>query len=180
MEMPATKDSTASQWVIAALSLLVVSLVVVAIYLLPAPASATGPSPLATLNAVLNASAASFLVVGYLFIRRRRVQAHRRCMLAAFGLSSLFLVTYLLHHARVGSVPFGGQGGIRVVYFAFLIPHILLAAAVVPLALLTIYRGWTNRVALHRKVARWTLPIWLYVSVSGVVVYWMLYHLNVS
>lgn len=90
----------------------------------------------------------------------------------------MFLVTYLIHHAQVGSVPFQGKGAIRVVYFSLLIPHIVLSAAVVPMALLTIYRGWTNRVALHRKIARITLPIWLFVSGSGVAVYFMLYHLG--
>ena len=98
-------------------------------------------------------------------------------MVTAFVLSSLFLVTYLLHHAQVGSVPFQHEGWIRGVYFAVLVPHVMLAVVIVPLALFTIYRGWTERIAEHRKIARWTLPLWLYVSVSGVAVYLMLYHL---
>jgi len=96
-------------------------------------------------------------------------------MLSAFALSSVFLVTYLVHHAQVGSVKYQGEGVLRALYFALLVPHILLAAVVVPLALLTIYRGWTNRITLHRRIARVTLPVWLFVSVSGVIVYFMLY-----
>lgn len=96
-------------------------------------------------------------------------------MVAAFAMSSLFLVTYLLHHAQVGSVKFQGQGWVRTLYFGLLIPHVLLAAVIVPLALFTLYRGWTGRIARHRAIARYTLPLWLYVSVSGVLVYWMLY-----
>src|SRR5690606_36366139 len=109
--------------------------------------------------------------------KSKNIALHRASMVTAFGFSSVFLVTYLLHHAQAGSVRFTGEGWLRVVYLAILVPHILLAAVVVPLALFTIYRGWTNRVALHKKVARITLPIWLYVSVSGVVVYLMLYRL---
>ena len=98
-------------------------------------------------------------------------------MVGAFVLSSLFLVTYLLHHAQVGSVPFQKEGWIRGVYFAVLVPHVALAVVIVPLVLFTIHRGWTKRIAKHREIARWTLPLWLYVSVSGVTVYLMLYHL---
>ena len=98
-------------------------------------------------------------------------------MVTAFVLSSLFLVTYLIHHAQVGSVPFRHEGWIRGVYFAVLVPHVILAAAIVPLVLLTIYRGWTDRIEKHRQIARWTLHCWLYVSVSGVAVYLMLYPL---
>jgi uncharacterized membrane protein YozB (DUF420 family) len=116
------------------------------------------------------------LLAGFGFVRQRRLTAHRACMLAAFGLSSVFLVSYLIHHGQVGSVPFRGQGWLRTVYFSLLIPHIVLAAAILPLALFTIYRGWTARIDLHRKVARWTLPVWLFVSFSGVAVYLMLYH----
>jgi len=135
------------------------------------------PSPLATLNAVLNAAATLFLLAGYAFIRRGDRRRHRLCMLTAFGISIAFLISYLVHHARVGSVAFRGHGAIRSVYLAILVPHVLLAASVVPLALVTLVRALRERFAAHRKVARWTLPIWLYVSVSGVVVYWMLYHL---
>ena len=132
---------------------------------------------LPTLNAALNASAATLLVTGYLMIRRRRVAAHRACMIGAFALSVLFLVGYLIHHARVGSVPFAGHGALRTVYFAVLVPHVALAAPVVPLALITLWRGYRGQLDRHRRLARWTLPVWLWVSVSGVVVYLMLYHL---
>ncbi len=145
------------------------------IYLLPSQGAPGGPSVLATLNACLNATASLCLILGFVFIKRRNIAAHRRAMLSAFGLSCMFLLTYLMHHAQVGSVPFRGVGAIRTVYFALLVPHIILAAVVVPLALLTIYRGWTTRIEQHRKVARVTLPIWMYVSVSGVALYFMLY-----
>jgi len=164
---------------IVALSGLVFLLVACVIYMLPSRGYATSPSPLATLNAFLNGCATICLLCGWVFIKSKNLLWHRRSMLAAFGISSMFLLTYLLHHAQVGSVPFKGTGLVRVVYFALLIPHILLSAAVIPLALLTIYRGWTGRVSLHRKIAVITLPLWLYVSVSGVAVYYMLYHLGV-
>jgi uncharacterized membrane protein YozB (DUF420 family) len=97
-------------------------------------------------------------------------------MLGAFGVSALFLLSYVVYHATAGSVPFRGEGFIRPVYFALLISHIVLAAAIVPLALVTIHRAWSARFDRHRRIARWTLPIWLYVSVTGVIVYLMLYH----
>jgi putative membrane protein len=168
-------ESTRARLVIIALTGVVFFGVTVVIYLLPSRSGA-GPSVLASLNAFLNAAATLALLFGYWSIRTKRIVWHRRSMLAAFGLSSAFLVTYLLHHAQVGSVPFRGQGPLRVVYFFLLVPHVVLAAAVVPLALLTIYRGWTSRLVLHKRIARVTLPIWLYVSVSGVLLYFMLYH----
>jgi len=137
------------------------------------------PSTLATLNAALNLTATGFLVAGWVFIRRGDRSRHRAAMLAAFGTSVLFLCSYLAHHARVGSVPFRGHGWVKAVYLAVLFPHILLAAAVVPLALVTLVRAFRQRFDRHRAIARWTLPVWLYVSVSGVVVYFMLYHLPV-
>ncbi len=169
-------DTQFARRVIVGLSVFVCVAVAVVIGLLPKTTAGVGPAPLATFNACLNATAACALVVGYVAVRRGALRLHRACMLTAFALSSLFLVFYLLHHARVGSVPFQGEGWLRFVYFGFLIPHILLAAVIIPLALFTIYRGWTGRIGGHRKVARWTLPLWLYVSVSGVVVYWMLYN----
>lgn len=135
-----------------------------------------GPSLLARINVVLNASAGLFLLLGYTFVRRRQIPQHRFCMLSAFGLSSAFLVTYLLHHARVGSVPFRGAGWLRQVYYAILLPHVLLAAAIVPLALFTVYRAWTGKLVAHRRIARITLPLWLFVSLSGVVVFLLLYY----
>ncbi len=134
-------------------------------------------SALPTLNAFLNGISAVLLVTGYSFIRRKKVTAHRTCMLTAFGVSSLFLVSYLIYHYHAGSVPFRGRGLVRPIYFTLLISHIVLAACIVPLALTTIYRAWTEDFERHRRIARWTLPLWLYVSVTGVIVYWMLYHL---
>lgn len=168
-------DTALARRVIAALTAFVLVAVTLAVTLGPRGVADGGPSVLASVNAGVNATAACALVAGFVAIRRRAVALHRACMLVAFGLSSLFLVLYLVHHSQVGSIPYGGQGWVRWVYFSFLIPHILLAAAIIPLALFTIYRAWTNRLVAHRRVARWTLPIWLYVSVSGVVVYWMLY-----
>ena len=134
-------------------------------------------SSLPTLNASLNALASVFLVAGYVMIRSRRIDAHRRCMLSALGTSALFLISYVIYHANAGSVPFKGTGAVRVVYFAVLIPHIILAAAILPLALITTARGLRGDYTRHVRVARWTLPVWLYVSVTGVIVYLMLYHL---
>ena len=171
-------ESSQVKMAVVALTGLVFLLIAVVIYMLPNQGHSGGPSPLATLNAFLNASATVCLVFGWVFIKTGNVLLHRRSMLAAFGISSMFLLTYLLHHAQVGSVPFRGTGTLRVVYFSLLIPHILLSAAVVPMALLTIYRGWTQRITLHKKIARVTLPLWLYVSISGVCVYYMLYHMG--
>ena len=132
---------------------------------------------LPTLNASLNALASVFLVAGYVMIRSRRIDAHRRCMLSALGTSALFLISYVIYHANAGSVPFRDTGAVRVVYFAVLIPHIILAAAILPLALVTTARGLRGDYTRHVRIARWTLPVWLYVSVTGVIVYLMLYHL---
>jgi putative membrane protein len=132
---------------------------------------------LPSINAALNATAAVLLVWGYVLIRRRRIQTHRKVMLAAFVTSSLFLVCYLVYHAQVGSVHFPGTGAIRVLYFSILGTHTLLAATVPVLAIITLNRGLGARFDKHRAIARWTLPIWLYVSVTGVVVYLMLYHM---
>jgi uncharacterized membrane protein YozB (DUF420 family) len=134
-------------------------------------------SSLPTLNAVLNSISATLLVAGYLMIRQRRIRAHRACMLSAFATSALFLVSYVVYHANVGSVAFTGQGAVRVVYFAVLISHIVLAALIPPLAIVTLTRALRERFDRHVRLARWTLPLWLYVSVTGVVVYVMLYRL---
>jgi uncharacterized membrane protein YozB (DUF420 family) len=120
------------------------------------------------------------LLLGYRFIRRREVHAHRACMLAAFGVSIVFLISYLVYHFQVGSVRFAGTGWIRGVYFAVLISHTILAAVVPPLAIVTLSRALRGQFDRHRRLARWTLPIWSYVSVTGVVVYVMLYHLYSS
>jgi uncharacterized membrane protein YozB (DUF420 family) len=132
---------------------------------------------LPALNAVLNASSALLLVVGYNLIRRRQIDAHRKVMIAAFVLSVLFLISYLFYHAQVGSVRFQKTGSIRTLYLSILLTHTVLAAAVPFLAIITLYRGLKGNYERHRKIARWTLPIWLYVSVTGVIVYLMLYRM---
>ena len=130
---------------------------------------------LPAVNATLNAIAAVLLIYGYTLIRRRRIDQHRRVMLAAFATSALFLVSYVIYHANAGSRPFTGQGPVRTVYFAILISHVILAAAILPLSLITLVRALRERFDRHRIIARWTLPIWLYVSVTGVIIYLMLY-----
>ena len=137
----------------------------------------TAAPVLPSVNAFLNGTSAVLLVIGFLLIRRKRIAQHRRVMISAFIVSCAFLVCYLVYHAQVGSVRFQGTGPIRAVYFAILITHTILAAAVPVLAIITLRRGLAARFDKHRRIARWTLPIWLYVSVTGVVVYAMLYHL---
>ena len=132
---------------------------------------------LPSINAALNAASAVLLIVGYYFIRQRRQQAHRACMLAAFSVSVLFLVSYVIYHFHAGTTHFPGQGWIRPVYFALLLSHTTLAALVPFLALLTLSRALRQQFDRHRAIARWTLPVWLYVSVTGVIVYLMLYQL---
>jgi putative membrane protein len=141
-----------------------------------------GVAALPAVNALLNTASAALLTSGFIFIKRRNVPAHRACMLGAFAVSVLFLACYVVYHAHAGSRPFGGQGWIRPVYFVLLVSHIVLAAAIVPLALTTIYRGLSAyrgrslEVDRHTRLARRTLPLWLYVSVTGVIVYLLLYH----
>ena len=147
------------------------------ITLLTTPVAAAGIHPLATTNAVLNTLASVLLVAGWMFIKRGNVRAHRAAMVAAFVTSAVFLACYLTYHYLVGHVPFRGQGAIRPVYFAILISHILLAVAVPVLALRMFFLALKGRWEAHRRLGRWTMPIWLYVSVTGVVIYAMLYHL---
>lgn len=132
---------------------------------------------LPAINATLNAISTVLLVIGFVLIKGGKPAAHKRVMIAAFCVSVLFLTSYVIYHVQVGSVPFQRTGTIRTIYLSILLTHIVLAAVVPFLAILTLYRGLTERFVLHRKIARWTLPIWLYVSVTGVVVYWMLYRL---
>ena len=134
-------------------------------------------SDLPALNATLNGISATFLFVGYLLIRQGRYTLHKRCMLGALFSSTLFLISYVIYHANVGSRPFTGTGPVRLLYFAILITHVILAAAILPLALVTTARGLREQYIRHVKVARWTLPLWLYVSVTGVIIYLMLYRL---
>ncbi len=130
---------------------------------------------LPTVNASLNSVATVLLVCGFIAIRRRRKALHRALMLGAFATSALFLASYLTYHFQVPVTPFRGEGVVRVVYYAILLPHIVLAAVMLPLALLALYRALRGQFERHRRIARWTLPIWLYVSVTGVLVYLMLY-----
>jgi len=132
---------------------------------------------LPALNAILNATSAALLALGYVLIRRGRREAHQTVMQAALACSALFLVSYLTYHAQVGSVRFHGQGPLRTIYFAILISHTILAAVIVPLVLVTFVRARRGLFDRHRRIARLTLPLWAYVSVTGVIVYWMLYRL---
>ena len=132
---------------------------------------------LPTVNATLNGTSGVFLLVGYVLIRRRQIEAHRNAMLGAFASSTLFLISYLVYHAQVGSRPFTGQGTIRYVYFAVLISHVLLAIAILPMAISTLSRGLRGRYADHKRIAKLTFPVWMYVSVTGVIVYVMLYRM---
>ena len=132
---------------------------------------------LPAVNASLNAISAVLLLIGYVMIRRRRIEQHRKFMIAAFAVSVLFLICYVIYHANVGSKPFTGQGAIRRIYFFILITLIVLAALVPPMAIVTLVRGLRAKYDRHAKLARWTLPIWLYVSVTGVIVYLMLYRM---
>jgi uncharacterized membrane protein YozB (DUF420 family) len=130
---------------------------------------------LPVVNASLNAFSALLLITGYLFIRRRKILQHRLCMIGALCTSVLFLVSYLVYHYHVGSVRFTEQGAIRVIYFTILVSHTILAIVIVPLVIITVVRAFRNQFAQHKRIAKWTLPLWLYVSVTGVLVYLMLY-----
>ena len=134
-----------------------------------------GVSDLPALNATLNGVAALFLLAGYVFIRQRRIAAHRASMLAAVAASALFLMSYVAYHANAGSKPFPGTGPVRAVYLFILVTHIVLAAAIVPMVLMTLSRALKQRFDRHAVIARRTFPLWLYVSVTGVLIYLMLY-----
>jgi uncharacterized membrane protein YozB (DUF420 family) len=133
---------------------------------------------LPAVNASLNALSGVLLLLGFVMVRSGRIAAHRRMMIAAFVTSSLFLICYIVYHARVGSVRFTRQGVVRPLYFTILLTHVTLAAAVLPLAILTLSRGLKGRYGPHRRIARWTWPIWMYVSITGVLVYVLLYQPN--
>jgi uncharacterized membrane protein YozB (DUF420 family) len=130
---------------------------------------------LPAVNASLNAISGTLLLIGYFLIRAKRIDQHRWCMIAAFSASCLFLICYVVYHAQVGSVPFMRQGFVRTLYFTILITHVVLAVVIVPLAIMTLSRGLKARIPQHRRIARWTFPLWLYVSVTGVLVYVLLY-----
>ncbi len=133
-------------------------------------------SSLPAVDATLNGLSACLLTLGYFFIRRKNILAHKICMVSAFVTSMIFLVCYLTYHYYHGATRFAGQGVIRWVYFSLLGSHTVLAVAIVPMVLVTLYRAIRERYDLHKRIARWTLPLWLYVSITGVIVYWMLYH----
>jgi uncharacterized membrane protein YozB (DUF420 family) len=135
---------------------------------------------LPTLNAILNATSGLFIIAGFLFIRRRNIQAHRNCMVAAVSASILFLISYLIYHFNVGATSFRGEGLARPVYFFILITHTVLATIIVPFVIITLRRAFKGQYDRHRKIARWTFPMWLYVSITGVIVYLMLYHIYPS
>jgi len=139
-----------------------------------------GPEDLPSVNAALNGTSALLLMAGYAGVRQRRIGIHKACMLTALAVSTAFLASYLYYHLGVRHgqpTRFTGEGGVRLIYFAILGSHTILAAVTAPLAIVTAYLGLRNRIDKHRRIARWTLPIWLYVSITGVVVYWMLYRL---
>ena len=132
-------------------------------------------SYLPSLNAILNATSALLLIAGFIFIKRKEIHRHKLCMVSAFVCSTVFLISYLIYHYHIGSKSFPGQGWVRPLYFSILISHTTLAVVAVPLVLRTLYLALRGRFAAHERLARWTLPLWLYVSVTGVVVYLMLY-----
>lgn len=134
-------------------------------------------SDLPTLNAILNSTSAILLLTGWRLIKQKRIDAHRACMIGALIASTLFLISYLYYHYHHGSTRFAGTGALRAIYLTILLTHTVLAAGILPLILVTVARALKQNFAAHRKVARWTMPLWLYVSVTGVVVYLMLYHL---
>ena len=130
------------------------------------------------LNVFLNILSTTLLICGYAFIRRGRRDLHKRAMISAFVVSSLFVLSYVTYHAAVGSVRFGGEGALRIAYFIILGSHTILAMSVPPMALMTLFRAFGGRFEQHKRLARWTLPIWLYVNITGIVVYLLVYHLN--
>ena len=164
-----SRDKKAT-YVIVTLSI-VVPIAVAILMLLPETGAAESVRNLPLFHASLNGSTAVALIIGYFFIRNKKVMYHRFCMILSFVLSSVFLVSYIIYHYNTGHTPFGGEGVIRPVYFTLLISHIILATAILPMALLSMYRGLTNQIAKHRKIAKWTFPMWLYVAISGVLVY---------
>jgi putative membrane protein len=136
-------------------------------------------SDIPTLNASLNGTSAVLLVTGYVLIRRKNRNAHKLCMLGAVGVSVAFLISYVIYHQTAGFTRFTGQGAIRFVYFSILISHTILATlAIVPMVAVTLFRALKGQFQKHKRIARWTFPIWLYVSITGVIIYWMLYHLT--
>jgi uncharacterized membrane protein YozB (DUF420 family) len=178
LELSGPAAEPAPSWLLPVLAAATALCVAILVYALPPSRADFAASILPALNAGLNSAATVCLLFGYRFIRRGQIAAHRRSMLFAFALSAVFLVFYLVHHAQAGSVRYAGPPALRGVYFAILVPHVVLAAAVVPLALLSIFRGLKDQRPRHRRIAKITLPIWLFVSISGVVVYLMVYRMG--
>ena len=173
------REEQLTRAVIAILSVTIIGIVAVLFLRAHAPDdSDPTKSILPVINATLNGSSALLLSLGFYFIRQRRINAHRICMSTAVVLSGMFLVTYIVHHYQFGTVRFLGPSWLKTIYLSVLAPHVILAAVMVPMVLTTLAHAWRGRFDRHRRIARWTLPIWLYVSVSGVVVYWLLYHLG--
>lgn len=173
-----SRNESGTWLAIGVLSLAIVTAVAVLLLRSPSGGHDAEQSMLPSINAMLNGTAAALLALGYFFIRRRQIRAHRICMTTAVLASTLFLLGYVTHHYQVGSVRFAGPGWLKAIYLAILIPHVVLSAVMVPMALTTLAHALRGQFVRHKRIARWTLPIWLYVSVSGVVVYWMLYHLG--
>ncbi len=169
MDQSSTRDQRAT-YIITTLSI-VVPIVVAILMLLPDTGAAESVRNLPLFHATLNGSTAIALIIGYYFIKNGKMINHRFCMILAFVLSSIFLVSYIIYHYNTGHTEFGGEGWIRPFYFTLLISHIILAVAILPMALLSMYRGLTNQISKHRAIAKWTFPIWLYVAISGVLVY---------
>ena len=169
MDQSSNRDQKAT-YIIATLSI-VVPIVVAILMLLPDTGAAESVRSLPLFHATLNALTAVALITGFFFIKNGKMINHRFCMISAFVLSSVFLVSYIIYHYNTGHTSFGGEGIIRPIYFTLLISHIILATAILPMALLSMYRGLTNQIIKHRSIAKWTFPIWLYVAISGVLVY---------
>ncbi|PCH98136.1 MAG: hypothetical protein COB85_02080 [Bacteroidetes bacterium] len=169
MEQSHARDKRAT-YVIIALSI-IVPIVVAILMLLPDTGAAESVRNLPLFHATLNGLTAASLLTGFYFIKNGKMINHRFCMILAFALSSVFLVSYIIYHYNTGHTSFGGEGWIRPVYFTLLISHIILATAILPMALLSMYRGLANQISKHKSIAKWTFPIWLYVAISGVLVY---------
>ncbi len=166
-----TKQRNYTPWIVT-LSILI-NLVVAVLFFMPKvdPAAEWDLTILPLINAVLNSFTFIFLLVSLIMIKQKNIVLHRRFIYAAFTTTALFLITYLTYHSMAESTSYGGEGPLKYIYYFILITHIILAAAIVPLALTTLARGWNMQVEKHRKIARWTMPLWLYVSLSGVLVY---------
>ena len=169
-----TEDTRSSIVAILAISVIASLFLFWLIYIHPAAATSSQFAFLPALNALLNGLSATALLIGYTFIKAKRIRAHRAAMIAAFGFSSLFLVSYILHHALHGDVRYPAHAALRGVYLPLLASHIILAVVALPLVLVTLFFSLTGRIPQHRKVARWTFPLWLYVSVTGVIAWAML------